>query len=209
VFLAILKVIGIVLLVLLAVVLILLLLPVGVMVDWSDDALTVKARILCFSIPLYPGRPGKKQQKPAKTPPPAEPSEPAQNKWLTRLKGAFRDQPLEKLRHLLDHAGRGARLLLRGLHFRHICIVWPVTEEEASQTAITYGVVLAAANTLWMAADDCLKLQADELRIFPDFTGEQAKKRKIACQITAQLYIILATGVLLLYQVWKDPVLHP
>lgn len=90
-------------------------------------------------------------------------------------------------------------LLIRHLKFRHIRIVCTVTEDNAAQTAITYGALMAGCNTAWAILQDFADLKADELRIEADFTGERRSERCFACQITARMVIIMAS---ILLTVW-------
>lgn len=85
---------------------------------------------------------------------------------------------------------------LARLRVRHLRIVWTVTEQDAAATAVTYGALMAACNTAWAILRDHVDAKADELRLEPDFTGERAAERCFACQITARMYIIVATALL-------------
>lgn len=99
---------------------------------------------------------------------------------------------LEKnLEPLLETGG----WLLSKVRVRHLRIVWTVTGADAADTAIRYGREIAFWNTLLALARDKLDLRADGLRLEPDFTGQLAKNRHLACQITVRMYIIVAIGL--------------
>lgn len=140
----------------------------------------------------------------------AAPQQPAQPQGLAaRLAAWARVDPVEKAGHLLACVGPAGRMVLRRLRIRHVEVFWPVTGSDAADTAVRYGAWMAACNNLWARLRQVLDIRADELRLEPDFTGDLAGSERIACQITAQLYIMVAAGVYLLYKVLRDPVLHP
>lgn len=106
------------------------------------------------------------------------------------------DDPMHYV-HILRRWGQGpGKFLLDRLRVRHVCIVGTVVGDNAAQTAILYGTIIAACNTAWSVLKDFLDVEADELRLEPDFTNEKAGLRCFACQITAKMYIIVATILL-------------
>ena len=80
---------------------------------------------------------------------------------------------------------------LNRIRVRHLNIFWTVTGADAADTAITYGRRIAACNMALAAARDHICIQADRLRLEPDFTGKQKEKRWISCQILCRTYIML------------------
>lgn len=80
---------------------------------------------------------------------------------------------------------------LNRIRVRHLDIFWTVTGADAADTAITYGRRIAACNMALAAARDHIHIQADRLRLEPDFTGKQKEKRCISCQILCRTYIML------------------
>lgn len=80
---------------------------------------------------------------------------------------------------------------LNRIRVRHLNIFWTVTGADAADTAITYGRRIAACNMALAAARDHICIQADRLRLEPDFTGKQKEKRCISCQILCRTYIML------------------
>ena len=80
---------------------------------------------------------------------------------------------------------------LNRIRVRHLNIFWTVTGADAADTAITYGRRIAACNMALAAARDHIRIQADRLRLEPDFTGKQKEKRCISCQILCRTYIML------------------
>ena len=68
---------------------------------------------------------------------------------------------------------------LNRIRVRHLNIFWTVTGADAADTAITYGRRIAACNMALAAARDHICIQADRLRLEPDFTGKQKEKRCI------------------------------
>lgn len=80
---------------------------------------------------------------------------------------------------------------LNRIRVRRLDIFWTVTGADAADTAITYGRRIAACNMALAAARDHIHIQADRLRLEPDFTGKQKEKRCISCQILCRTYIML------------------
>ena len=80
---------------------------------------------------------------------------------------------------------------LNRIRVRRLNIFWTVTGVDAADTAITYGRRIAACNMVLAAARDHIRIQADRLRLEPDFTGKQKEKRCISCQILCRTYIML------------------
>ena len=80
---------------------------------------------------------------------------------------------------------------LNRIRVRRLNIFWTVTGADAADTAITYGRRIAACNMALAAARDHIRIQADRLRLEPDFTGKQKEKRCISCQILCRTYIML------------------
>lgn len=156
------------------------------------------------------GDPGGATQPPSGTgdaadganPPPAQPSaapdssSPKQEDELDRLYHKLMSDPVGYARKLKHWAGGPGKFLLDRLKVRHVRVVWTVTESNAAATAVTYGALIAACNTAWAVFRDCVDARADLLRILPDFTGERTAERCFACQITAKLYIIIASILL-------------
>ena len=87
---------------------------------------------------------------------------------------------------------------LNRIRVRHLNIFWTVTGADAADTAITYGRRIAACNMALAAARDHIHIQADRLRLEPDFTGKQKEKRCISCQILCRTYIMQIIGKALL-----------
>ena len=129
-----------------------------------------------------------------KEPPPDE---------VDRLYENMMGNPMKYIR-LLSHWAKGpGKLLLAHLKVRRVKIVWTVTADDAAATAIAYGALAAACNTAWAILEDLVDVRADELRLEPDFTGERAGERCFSCQITARMYIIVASVIL---TVWRRAV---
>ncbi|MGN0975006.1 MAG: hypothetical protein ACI4OL_03320 [Gemmiger sp.] len=204
----ILKALGVVLLVLLALLVILLLLPVGVALRWQGGELHVQAKVLAFRFTIYPQKPKEKQAAPAVTPPPGGEASPKRDGFKEKLIRWAKTDTLEKAQHLLEDVSPAVRMILRGLRIRHVIVVWPVTGQDAADTAVRYGALMSACNNLWERATEVLNIRADELRLEPDFVGNLSGTAQIACQITTQLYIMVIAGIYLLFRVLRDPALH-
>lgn len=191
---------------------VLLLLPVGLDIRWDrKNDLAVKFCAGPLRFPVYP-RPQKKEAKakakpkektkaknkserkaasPEPGPPPAPPT---QNK--DENAGVAAPQPdagglLGAARTLAAVLWPRRQAFLNRIRVRHLNIFWTVTGADAADTAITYGRRIAACNMALAAARDHIHIQADRLRLEPDFTGKQKEKRCISCQILCRTYIML------------------
>lgn len=186
----------------------LLLLPVGLYIRWDrKNDLAVKFCAGPLRFPVYP-RPQKKaakakakpkaktkpEQKAASPEPGPPPAPPTQNK--DENAGAAAPQPdagglLGAARTLAAVLWPRRQAFLNRIRVRHLNIFWTVTGADAADTAITYGRRIAACNMALAAARDHIRIQADRLRLEPDFTGKQKEKRCISCQILCRTYIML------------------
>lgn len=132
----------------------------------------------------------------AETAAPAKPAASSPEEEFEAMLGKLMSDPMRHVRRGQQWAKGPGRFLLARLRVRHLRIVWTVTEQDAAATAVTYGALMAACNTAWAILRDHVDAKADELRLEPDFTGERAAERCFACQITARMYIIVATALL-------------
>lgn len=115
---------------------------------------------------------------------------------VDRLYDSIMGDPLKYVRRL-GRWGKGpGKILLEHLKVRRVRIVWTVTAGDAAATAIAYGALAGACNTAWAVLEDLVDVRAEELRLEADFTGERKKERCFSCQITARMYIIVASVIL-------------
>ena len=128
---------------------------------------------------------------------------------VERVLGAFRSNPVEFLSHLFSLVMAAGGWLLHGVRITRLRVLWTVTREDASDTAITYGRAVAALNTALAVARDHMKIESEELRLEPDFTGERAAQRRISFELFTRPVIVLVIGVRLLRRFLHDPVLFP
>ena len=205
VLLGILKIFGILLAVVLGVVLLLALAPASVWVEYAEEALTVKAGILCFHFQLLP----KKEKKPLTARQQAASEKKRRRK---AAKTAAKEQqgtqkPAKEAVRLtaeqicagVQGAGRFLRAVLAHLRITQIRICMPVTGPDAAATAIRCGQTQAWLHGLLAVLNRALWLDFEECRIEPDYTGKMSKNAHYSCKISAQLIIIgIAAGKLFL-----------
>lgn len=160
------------------------------------------------SVAAPAGQPEKKagEKSPDKKKAPARPEKPG---VVERVLGAFRSNPVEFLSHLFSLVMAAGGWLLHGVRITRLRVLWTVTREDASDTAITYGRAVAALNTALAVARDHMKIESEELRLEPDFTGERAAQRRISFELFTRPVIVLVIGVRLLRRFLHDPVLFP
>ena len=160
------------------------------------------------SVAAPAGQPEKKagEKSPNKNKASARPEKPG---VVERVLGAFRSNPVEFLSHLFSLVMAAGGWLLHGVRITRLRVHWTVTREDASDTAITYGRAVAALNTALAVARDHMKIESEELRLEPDFTGERAAQRRISFELFTRPVIVLVIGVRLLRRFLHDPVLFP
>ena len=160
------------------------------------------------SVAAPAGQPEKKagEKSPNKNKASARPEKPG---LVERVLGAFRSNPVEFLSHLFSLVMAAGGWLLHGVHITRLRVHWTVTREDASDTAITYGRAVAALNTALAVARDHMKIESEELRLEPDFTGERAAQRRISFELFTRPVIVLVIGVRLMRRFLHDPVLFP
>ena len=160
------------------------------------------------SVAAPAGQPEKKagEKSPNKNKASARPEKPG---VVERVLGAFRSNPVEFLSHLFSLVMAAGGWLLHGVRITRLRVLWTVTREDASDTAITYGRAVAALNTALAVARDHMKIESEELRLEPDFTGERAAQRRISFELFTRPVIVLVIGVRLMRRFLHDPVLFP
>jgi len=128
---------------------------------------------------------------------------------LERAMQLLKADPIALVEDLLGHAGWLVRRLLKSIKICHLQVYWTIHREDAASTAVTYGAVMASLNNLLARLRLVMKIQSDSLRLDPDFTGDGAGERRIACQIFTRPCILLFVFLWLLWRVWFDPLLQP
>ena len=224
-----LQILGILILAVLLLLAIFLLLPAGIEAFWKEQKAEIWLSVGPLRRRFYPPRakretekkqtgktekpkpestkPEKKEQEEprASVPDTAEAAKPSpkepQPDEVDRLYESLMGDPMKYVRRLTRWAKGPGKMLLEHLKVRKVRIVWTVTGEDAAATAIAYGALAGACNTAWVVLEDLVDVQAEELRLEPDFTGERRKERCFSCQITARMYIIVASVIL---TVWRS-----
>lgn len=126
-----------------------------------------------------------------------------------RILASFKKDPGEFLSRLLDLLIETAGSLLRGVKICRLRVFWTVTREEASATAIAYGRTITLLNTALAKARDHMKIESEELRLEPDFTGELTAQRRISFEVLTRPITVLIIAARLIWRLLHDPVLLP
>lgn len=210
-----LKAAGVLLLVLLALVLILLLVPVTALIRFAEGRFSLRAGLLGLSIPiLTDNAPAPwlqklldRPQKPKRKKSAAPPEKPA----VQKQKG-----PGEKLRLTVDElctlaggAGHFLRAVLGALRITQIRLYLPVHGEDAAQTAIRYGKMQAWLHGALGVLNNVFRLEFQECRLDPDYTGKLAGSEYFSCKISARLIIIGIAAMRLLWLLLEEDILDP
>ena len=106
----------------------------------------------------------------------------------------------------LGWLGRGAA---KSLRLDHVTVFWTVTGQDAAATAVTYGALLGALNTAWALLQQSVRVQADSLRLEPDFTGQQKANRCISLQVRSCAAVLLWLALRFARRLYKEPLWQP
>lgn len=106
----------------------------------------------------------------------------------------------------LGWLGRGAA---KSLRLDHVTVLWTVTGQDAAATAVTYGALLGALNTAWALLQQSVRVQADSLRLEPDFTGQQKANRCISLQVRSCAAVLLWLALRFARRLYKEPLWQP
>ena len=165
----------------------------------------------------------KTQEPPPKQPPepkPAAKAKPAPGKAgsslpfgigerLAAAEELLQKDPAAFVKCAFGHMGRLGRGLAKSLRLCHVTVFWTVTAEDAAATAVSYGVLLGAVNTAWALLQQSVRVQADSLRLEPDFTGQQKANRCISLQVRSCAAVLLWLALRFARRLYKEPLWQP
>lgn len=163
-------VVGFVLLAILALLLLLLCIPIVGSARFSSDAPgEAYVRWLFYRRQLLGKKQkkrsrAKKKQKKQKEQAPAAPAK-KEKRDFAAIIGAAMD--------FIASLGGGAKLLLRHVRVYRVRMSIVVAEDDAAQTAITFGRMNALVYTAYTAARGLINLQKPDISIAPDFTVQE------------------------------------
>ena len=120
-----------------------------------------------------------------------------------------RKDPMSFAGTMLGHAGWFTKRLLKGLRVRHLRIWWSITGEDAAETALRFGQMMALSNNLLTYLRQFLSIEADSLWLEPDFTGQQRSRRAVSGQLTARPGTLLLLAARFGWRLWHDPNFQP
>ena len=191
----ILKVLGVLLLLLLGAAFLLLTLPAWVYLRWDHGELGARARILCFSIPLYPR--GKKKQKGERQKKKSVQGQEKKEKDSRAAEKKFQIAAAE-IFDLVSEAKGIFEKLLSTLRVEQVELRFPVHGQDAAATALLYGRVNAFFYSGVALLQNAVRLQVKNIEIIPDF-GEQYRGDIVfACRVGMAPIVLLVC----VYQVY-------
>lgn len=117
--------------------------------------------------------------------------------------------PVAFVKCAFGHLGRLGRGLAKSLRLCHVTVFWTVTGQDAAATAVTYGALLGALNTAWALLQQSVRVQADSLRLEPDFTGQQRANRCISLQVRSCAAVLLWLALRFARRLYKEPLWRP
>lgn len=164
-----------------------------------------------------------KPQPPPKQPPP--PADKAQAKPKPEKAGSglpfgigarldaalalLQRDPVAFVKCAFGHLGWLGRGAAKSLRLEHVTVFWTVTRQDAAATAVTYGALLGALNTAWALLQQSVRVQADSLRLEPDFTGQQKANRCISLQVCSCAAVLLWLALRFARRLYKEPLWQP
>lgn len=117
--------------------------------------------------------------------------------------------PVAFVKCAFGHMGWLGRGLAKSLRLCHVTVFWTVTGQDAAATAVTYGALLGALNTAWALLQQSVRVQADSLRLEPDFTGQQKANRCISLQVRSCAAVLLWLALRFARRLYKEPLWQP
>ena len=166
-----------------------------------------------------------KPQPPPKQPPETKPAAKAQAKpepkpqagglpfgigaRLDAALALLQRDPVAFVKCAFGHLGWLGRGLAKSLRLDHVTVFWTVTGQDAAATAVSYGALLGALNTAWALLQQSVRVQADSLRLEPDFTGQQKANRCISLQVRSCAAVLLWLALRFARRLYKEPLWQP
>ena len=117
--------------------------------------------------------------------------------------------PVAFVKCAFGHLGWLGRGLAKSLRLCHVTVFWTVTGQDAAATAVSYGALLGALNTAWALLQQSVRVQADSLRLEPDFTGQQRANRCISLQVRSCAAVLLWLALRFARCLYKEPLWQP
>lgn len=117
--------------------------------------------------------------------------------------------PVAFVKCAFGHLGWLGRGLAKSLRLCHVTVFWTVTGQDAAATAVSYGALLGAVNTAWALLQQSVRVQADSLRLEPDFTGQQRANRCISLQVRSCAAVLLWLALRFARRLYKEPLWQP
>ncbi|MEG3072842.1 MAG: DUF2953 domain-containing protein [Ruthenibacterium sp.] len=178
--------------------------PVSVLLCYQDSAFTAKLRVAFLTFGLYPRKPKKEKPSPKETPEPAEKDVPDAPKEKAEKEESI---SFDKISKIIQAAGGGFKLLLRGLHISDITVFYPVYQEDAAATAIAYGQTQAYLGAICGVLQNFIHFHFKKVDIFADFENEYANRQSFYCKIGATPFIMVTAALYIFKRLKSEKVL--
>ncbi|HQQ88822.1 MAG TPA: DUF2953 domain-containing protein [Oscillospiraceae bacterium] len=149
----------------LALILALLLVPVRLLVKYSED-LSISGKWLFWTVTLYPSP--EKEKKPEKE----KPSQPEQKPQKKKRK-LMAEEVIDGFIDYVSRCRGGIRLILRSLGIRRLRVDWTIVGEDAADCAVRYGRICAYLSSALAVARNFVRIQKVEFHVRPDFLATE------------------------------------
>ena len=209
--LTVLKVIGLILLVILLIVLFLLMIPRSIWVEYDKiDGLTVKVRVFCFKLKVFPLKKGKKKEdeeisgeKKVKKKRTVSAGHKVSEDGEQEKKKSITDDirfSFDLVGQVLETASEGMKRVLRGIKLRNVSFTLPVSGRDSRTVRHMHGLVSSAFYNLNTIISQVFDIEYGTPKIIADFTGAYSESLYFYCRIIAMPIRILAGGLYLLFR---------
>lgn len=117
---------------------------------------------------------------------------------------------MDKLGKLIGTAGGFIRRVLQSLRYQDISLTLPVKGSDAAACALNFGRVNAALSAFFTACTlSGLRYTFDEVRVFPDFSGEDAGGIRFSMTLRGQGLWVLTAVLWTIRLLMKEKILFP
>ncbi len=176
--------------------LLLLFLPAVLLIEYKNDSITAKARVLFLTVKLYP-----RQEKPSKKPkqPANEEKQPSEPQKKTKP-----DITLDKLAGIVKTAKGAVKIMFSHTKIAVTKLVWPVYDGNAADTAIAYGKLQAYVGGALGVLQQFFDISFKSADIFADYDNIHEKERCIYCKIGATPFIMISTAFYVYTRLKRD-----
>lgn len=194
-----LKAIGYILLFLLALGVLLMVVPVTLKIDFRENQLTLKVRVLFVYLTVFPWKFGKGKQtdKPKKAKPQKakKPKKPKPEKPKKEKAPMTAEDILNLVKRIASSVSEAMKFVLRGFWIRNVEILIPIKGEDAAAVAENWGKLQVVLVNTQAVLGNFLNIRYKSVVMIPDFAEKYQDRFVFACKIIVSPVIMLVAGI--------------